>query len=122
MPLEISDRTSGDVTIVDVHGKATIGSNADLLTRHLRKLAADGARKILLNLAGLEQMDSSGIAAILGSYASLLRQGGSVKLSSPTNRVREVLEVMKLIHIIPTFEDEAEALSSFRKLGHPATP
>lgn len=122
MLLEISDRISGDVTIVDLHGKATIGENSDLLNRHLRKLAADGARKLLLNLAGLEQMDSSGIAAILATYASLLRQGGSMKLLSPTNRVREVLEAMKLIHIIPTFEDEPRALASFHEIGHSAAP
>jgi anti-sigma B factor antagonist len=122
MLLQISNRTSGDVTIVDLCGKATIGSNSDLLARHLRQLAADGAGKLLLNLAGLEQMDSSGIAAILGTYASLLRQGGSLKFLSPTHRVRDVLEAMKLIQIIPTFEDEAGALASFRELGHSATP
>jgi anti-anti-sigma factor len=122
MLLQISNRTSGDVTIVDLQGKATIGANTDLLGRHLRKLAADGARKLLLNLAGLEQMDSSGIAAILGSYTSLLRQGGTLKLLRPTDRVRDVLEAMKLIHIIPTFEDEAGALASFRQLGNSATP
>jgi anti-anti-sigma factor len=120
--LEISTRISGDVTIVDLQGKATIGPNADLLGRHLRKLATNGVSKILVNLADLEQMDSSGIATILGTYVSLLRQGGSLKLMRPTERVREVLRVMRLLTIVPTFEDEVEALASFPPLGHSATP
>ena len=112
---------SGDVTIVDLQGKATIGANTDLLSRHLQKLAANGVRKLLLDLADLEQIDSSGIAAILGTYVSLHRQGGSVKLMRPTVRIREVLEVMRL-SFIATFEDEVEALASFGPLGHSATP
>jgi anti-anti-sigma factor len=112
--LEISTRISGDVTIVDLQGKATIGTNADLLSQHLRKLTAGGARKLLLNLAELEQVDSSGIAAMLGTYVSLVRQGGSLKLLRPTSRVREVLEVMRLLNIVPTFENEVEAVASFR--------
>jgi anti-anti-sigma factor len=75
-----------------------------------------------VNLADLEQMDSSGIAAILATYVSLLRQGGSLKLLRPTERVREVLRVMRLLSIVPTFEDEVEALASFRAIGHSATP
>jgi anti-sigma B factor antagonist len=118
--LQIATRISGDVTIVNLQGKAIIGPNTDLLSRHLRKLAANGVRKLLLNLADLEQVDSSGIAAILGTYASLLREGGSLKLLRPTDRVREVLVVMRLLNIIPTFEDEVEALASFRPLNYSA--
>lgn len=120
--LEISTRISGDVTIVGLQGKATIGANTDLLSRQLRKLAADGVRKLLLDLADLEQIDSSGIAAILGTYVSLRRQGGSVKLVRPSDRVREVLEVMRLLEFIPAYEDEVEALASFQPLGHSARP
>ena len=120
--LEISTRISGDVTIVGLQGKATIGANTDLLSRHLRNLVANGVRKLLLDLVDLEQIDSSGIAAILGTYVSLNRQGGSVKLMRPTARVRDVLEVMHLVSFIATFEDEVEALASFRPLGHSARP
>jgi anti-sigma B factor antagonist len=121
MPLEISIRQSDGVAIVDLEGRATIGPNTDRLDRELRKLAADGARKILVNLAGLTMMDSSGIASIAGSYVSLTRQGGSLKLLSPSDRVREVLVVMRILNSIPTFEDEAEALASFSSATHSAT-
>lgn len=121
MPLEISTRLADDVTIVDLQGRATIGPNTDLLNRHLRKLTTDGARKLLLNLAGLTMMDSSGIATIAGTYVSLVRQGGSLKLLRPSPRVREVLVVMRILNSIPTFEDEAEALVSFRPVSQSAS-
>ncbi|HXN98271.1 MAG TPA: STAS domain-containing protein [Candidatus Acidoferrales bacterium] len=113
MPLEISIRESDGVTIVDLEGRASIGPNTDRLDHALRGLAADGVRKILVNLAGLTMMDSSGIATIAGTYVSLTRQGGSLKLLRPSDRVREVLVVMRILNSIPTYEDEAEALASF---------
>jgi anti-sigma B factor antagonist len=114
MPLEISIRQADDVTVLDLQGRATIGVNTDLLDRRLRELIAGGVRKLLVNLAGLTMMDSSGIAAIAGSYVSLVREGGSLKLLRPSDRVREVLHVMRLLNCIPTFEDDGEALASFR--------
>ncbi|MGB8523554.1 MAG: STAS domain-containing protein [Candidatus Acidiferrales bacterium] len=114
MPLEISIRESEGVTIVDLDGRASIGPNTDRLDRELRKLAAAGVRKILVNLAGLTMIDSSGIATIAGTYVSLAREGGSLKLMRPSDRVREVLTVMRILNSIPTFEDEAAALASFR--------
>ena len=120
--LRISIRESGDVTILDLQGKATIGVDNDLLSSHLRKLVGDGVRKLLLNLADLTQMDSSSIGTIAGTYVSFSRQGGSLKLLRPCGRVRMVLGVMRLLDIIPTFEDETQALASFRPRGHAATP
>ncbi len=114
MPLEISIRESEGVTIVDLEGRASIGPNTDRLDHELRKLAAAGVRKILVNLAGLTMIDSSGIATIAGTYVSLVREGGSLKLMRPSDRVREVLTVMRILNSIPTFEDEAAALASFR--------
>jgi anti-sigma B factor antagonist len=114
MPLEISIRESEGVTIVDLEGRASIGPNTDRLDHELRKLAAAGVRKILVNLAGLTMIDSSGIATIAGTYVSLAREGGSLKLMRPSDRVREVLTVMRILNSIPTFEDEAAALASFR--------
>lgn len=121
MPLEISIRQSDGVTIVDLEGRASIGPNTDRLNHELRRLTADGVRKILVNLAGLTMMDSSGIATIAGTYVSLTREGGSLKLLRPSDRVREVLVVMRILNSIPTFEDEAEALASFSTATRSAT-
>ena len=120
--LQISIRESGDVTILDLHGRATIGVDSDLLSGHLQKLVANGVRKLLLNLADATQVDSSSISAITGTYVSLSRQGGSLKLLRPGSRVRTVLRVIRLLDVIPTFEDETQALASFRPQGYSARP
>ena len=79
-------------------------------------------RKLLLNLADLTQVDSSGIGVIVETYVSLKRQGGDLKLLCPCGRVLEVLTVFRLLDTIPSFEDEAQALASFRPLRYFAKP
>ena len=120
MDLQISIRESGGVTILDLRGRATIGVDSDLLVSHLKKLIAGDVPKLLLNLTDVTQLDSSGISAIVGAYVSLSRQAGSLKLLCPRGRVRSVLTVVRLPNIIPTFDDEAEALASFRPRGQSA--
>jgi anti-anti-sigma factor len=120
LDLQLSIRESGDVTIVDLRGRATIGVDNDLLNRHLRKLVANGVRKLLLNLADVTQVDSSSIATIAGTFVSLSRQDGSLKLLRPRGRVLVVLGVMRLLDSIPTFENETQALASFRPRGYSA--
>ena len=88
--------------------------SSELLSGQLRKLVASGVRKVLLNLANLTQVDSSGVSVIVGTYVSLKRQDGDLKLLCPCGRVLEVLTVFHLLNTIPTFEDEAEAVASFR--------
>src|SRR6516164_4751347 len=81
--LQVSVRESGDVTILDVQGRATIGAGRFLLSVHLRELVARGVRKLLLNLADVKQLDRAGISPAVGTYVSLSRQGGSLKLVCP---------------------------------------
>jgi len=120
--LQISIRESGDVTILDLQGRATIGVDSDLLSSHLQRLGRAGVRKLLLNLSDVTQLDSSGISAITGMYVSLGRQGGVLKLLRPCGRVRAVLRVIRLLDLIPTFDDETQALASFRPQGYSARP
>ena len=122
MGLQISIRESADVTILDLQGKATIGVDSDLLSVQLKKLLAKGVRKLLLNLEDVTQLDSSGISAVVGAYVSLSRQGGSLKLLCPGGRVHDVLRVIRLADFIPTFENETQALASFRPQGYAAKP
>ena len=75
----------------------------------------------VLNLEGLTQVDSSGVSIIVEKYVFLKRQGGDLKLLCPSGRVLEVLSVLHLLGTIPTFEDETQALASFRPLGCSAT-
>lgn len=123
MGLQISIRESGDVTILDLRGRSTINDGeSDLLDSRIKGLVAKGARKLLLNLGDLTQVDSSGIGVIVGTYVSLRNQGGDLRLLRPRGLVLEVFGVLHLLKIIPMFEDEAKALASFRTRGYSATP
>jgi anti-sigma B factor antagonist len=120
--LQISIRESGDVTILDLQGRSTIDGESELLDNRLRKLIANGVRRVLLNLTDLTQVDSSGVGVIIDTYVSLKDQGGDLKLLCPRGRVREVLRVLRLLEIIPCFENETKALASFRPKTYFARP
>lgn len=114
MGLQIAIRQSDGVSILDLQGRATIGRGNDLLSSHLRKLIDDGTRKVLINLAGVLQVDSSSLSTIVRAFVSLERQGGSLKLLSPQGTVKLVLGTLHLLEAIPSYDDEGQALASFR--------
>jgi anti-sigma B factor antagonist len=114
MGLQISARKSGNVTVLDLQGRITIGVSNDTLGAELRRLAETPPCDILVNLAGVLQVDSSGISTLVRSFVTLERNAGNLKLLNPTGHVREVLELTRLIQSIPTYTDEAKALDSFR--------
>ena len=122
MGLQISIRESGEVTILDLRGRATIDpGESELVDRHLQELVANGSRKVLLNLTDLAQIDSSGISVIVGTCVSLRRLGGDLRVLRPSGLVLEVFRVLRLQESIPSFEDEAQALASFGSQGYAAT-
>ena len=122
MGLQLSIRKFAGVTILDLRGKSTIDGESELLSNRLRKLVANGATNLLLNLADLTQVDSSGVGVIISMYVSLRDQGGDLKLLRPRGRVLEVLRVLHLLDVIPSFEDETQALASFRPQSYFAAP
>jgi anti-sigma B factor antagonist len=113
MPLRISVRQLSGVNVLDLDGRLVIGPDAEALTARLQELSQQGARKILVNLAKVTQLDSSGICSLLQGYTAMKRSGGSFKLLHPGGHTREVLEVMRLTETIPTLDDEAQAVASF---------
>jgi anti-anti-sigma factor len=122
MSLHISIRESGDVTILDLRGKSTIsGGESELLSGYLKELVAKGVGKLLLNIRDLSQVDSSGVSIVVETYVSLKRRGGDLKLLCPGGRVLQVLTVLHLLDIIPSFDDEAQALASFVPRSHSAS-
>jgi anti-sigma B factor antagonist len=114
MDIQISTRKSGNATILDVRGRITSGPTGDSFRAELLKLAENAPLDLLVNLAEVTQMDSSGIGALVQSYVSLTRRGGRLRILNPTGKVREVLEVTRLTTSLPTYTDEAKALASFR--------
>ena len=121
MGLQISTRESGDVTILDLHGRVTIGADSELLRNRLKELVTHGFRKLLLNLADVNQVDSHGLSVIVETSASLQDQGGSLKFLRPSGRVLAVLQVTHVLEIIPSFDDETQARASFQARGYSAT-
>ena len=123
MGLTISIRESGDVTILDLMGRATINDGeSELLSRQLEELIGKGVVKFLFNLAELSQIDSSGLSVIATTCASLRERGGDLRFLRPRHAVLEALKVLHLPEVIPTFEDENQALASFRLRGRLAMP
>jgi anti-sigma B factor antagonist len=113
MGLQLFVRHSADVAIIDVHGKATIGPANDILRNQLRRLIEGGTSKVLVNLTDATQLDSSSIGTIVSAFISLKRQGANLKLLRPRGNVRLVLETVHLLDVIPSIEDEPQAIASF---------
>ena len=113
MGLQLFIRNAADVVIVDLHGKATIGLANDFLDSQLRQLIEVGTSKLLVNLADVTQLDSSSIASLVRAFTTLRHRGASLKLLRPRGNVRLVLETVHVLDVIPTIEDETQAIASF---------
>ena len=112
--LSIKDREVGDVTILDLSGKITIGEGSVQLREAVRRLLDDGKKKILLNLGEVAYVDSSGIGELVSSYTTTNNQGGHLKLLNLTKKIQDLLMITKLLTVFETFESEASALESFK--------
>jgi anti-anti-sigma factor len=112
--LQLFIRQAADIVIVDLHGRATIGRANDFFDSQLQQLIEVGTGKILVNLTDATQLDSSSIGSIVRAFTSLKHRGASLKLLAPRGNVRLVLEAVHLLDLIPTIEDETEAISSFK--------
>ena len=101
------------VTGDELPDAARIGEGSIALRDAVRNLAADGKKKILLNLAGVSYIDSSGIGELIANYTTVSRQGGQLKLLNLTDRIQNLLVITKLLTVFDAYEDEGEALKSF---------
>jgi anti-anti-sigma factor len=113
LPMEINVREFGDVSILDVHGRLTIGEPADQLHDALQSVVQKGAKRVVVVLNGIPQIDSSGISTLVRISIKLAREGGVLRLVCGPGRVRDALTVTRLVEAIPTFETESAALANF---------
>jgi anti-sigma B factor antagonist len=112
--LDVKERQAGDVTILDMNGSIRIGEGAIALRDEVRKLVGQGKKKVLLNLGGVGYMDSSGVGELIANYTTLSRDGGQLKLLNLTEKIQNLLVITKLLTVFDTYDNEAEALSSFK--------
>ena len=113
MSMKLTTREVNGVTIVDLSGKITLGEGGMTLRDEVRKLLAKGSKKIVLNLAEVNYIDSSGLGELVSSYTSVKNSGGELKLLNLTSRVRDLLVITKLVTVFDVKDDEAAAVSSF---------
>ncbi|CAN5220318.1 STAS domain-containing protein [soil metagenome] len=111
--LNISERQAGDVTILDLDGKVTIGEGSVALRTTIRRLLGEGKNKILLNLGSVGYVDSSGIGEFVSSFTAVKKEGGVLKLLNLTQKIQDLLAITKLLTVFDVFENEGDALSSY---------
>jgi len=112
--LNINERQAGDVTVLDMSGKITIGEGSVSLRAAIRRLLEEGKKRILLNLAGVSYIDSSGIGELVSSFTAINKEGGQLKLLNLTQKLQDLLTITKLLTVFDVYESEAEALNSFK--------
>ena len=111
--MQITERQVGDVMILDLKGKITLGEGDELLKDKVNSLVNQGHKKIVLNLADVPYIDSAGLGEVVRTYTTVSRQGGSLKLLNLTKRITDLLSITKLLTVFETFESENDAVRSF---------
>jgi anti-sigma B factor antagonist len=112
--MEIAERSAGNVTVLDVSGRITLGEGDVLLKDKLHSLLNQGRKDVLLNLADVNYVDSAGLGAIVSAYTTVTRAGGSLKLANITKKLQDLLSITKLLTVFETFDSEDEALRSYK--------
>lgn len=112
--MKIETRTIGDVHILDCSGKITLGEGTMAVRNTVRDILKGNGKKIILNLADVNYIDSSGIGELVSTYTTVTNNGGQLKLLSLTKKIQELLAITKLLTVFQVFENEQAALDSFR--------
>ena len=111
--MQIEERAVGDVVVLDLKGKITLGEGDELLKDKVNSLVNQGKKKIVLNLADVPYIDSAGLGEVVRTYTTVSRQGGSLKLLNLTKRITDLLAITKLLTVFETFDAESDAIKSF---------
>jgi anti-sigma B factor antagonist len=113
MSVKLNTRQTGDVTVIDVSGRITLGEGSSSIRDEVRNLTASGNRKILLNLGDVSYIDSTGIGELVAGFTSATKAGGTMKLLNPTKRVQDLLRISTVNTVFDVHEDEEHAVQSF---------
>ena len=113
--MQIAERESGAVTVLDLSGKITLGEDGNLLKDKLQSLLHQNKKNILFNLAQVSYVDSAGLGAIVSAYTTVTREGGTLKLANVTKKLQDLLSITKLLTVFETFDSEDEAIRSYTK-------
>ncbi|MGE5569015.1 MAG: STAS domain-containing protein [Rhodospirillales bacterium] len=114
MSLKISVRQVGSVAVLDLSGRITLGEASGSLRDTIKDLLSKGQKNVILNLADVSYIDSSGLGELVGGFATVSNRGGSLKLLNVQQRVDELMQITKLYSVFEAFTDEAAAVQSFQ--------
>lgn len=113
MALKLSKRAEGDVTVVEAVGRIVLGEETNILREQVKAMLASGSKKIVLNLAQVDFIDSSGLGALVGLHSTAQAQGAKIRLANITKRFHELLLITKLLTVFDVYPSEPEAVRSF---------
>ena len=113
MSVKLTTRQVGDVTVVDVAGRITLGEGSATLRDAMRDMVSKNQKKILLNLGEVSYIDSSGIGELVSGFTTVTNSGGNLKLLNLNKRVKDLLQITKLYTVFDVHEDEAGEIRSF---------
>ena len=113
MSVKLSTRQVGDVSVVDVAGRITLGEGSSALRETLREMVSKNQKKILLNLGDVSYIDSSGIGELVSGFTTVTNSGGQLKLLNLNKRVKDLLQITKLYTVFDVHDDEAHAIRAF---------
>jgi len=111
--MDIDERVLGDVTVLDLKGKMTLGEGDELLKDKTNSLVSQGRKNLVLNLEAVPYIDSAGLGEIVRTYTTVSRQGGKLKLANLTKRIRDLLSITKLLTVFETFDSVEDAVRSY---------
>lgn len=111
--MKIEMRTIGDIRVLDCSGKITLGEGTMTVRNTVLDVLKDGGKKIILNLADVNYIDSSGIGELVRTYITVSSAGGQLKLLRLTNKIQELLQITKLLTVFQVYDSESAALASF---------
>ena len=113
MAVSFQVKNTGDVCVLSPEGKIVIGDEVGALREKIKQLLDSGNKNILMNLANVSYIDSTGVGALVGSFTTIRNQGGQMKLSNLSQRVKDILLVTKLLTVFDVYENETEGAKSF---------
>ena len=113
MNMKASTRQQQDITIVDLSGQIKLGEGSSVLRDTVKDLVGKGRKKILLNLADINYIDSSGVGELVSAFTSVRNEGGELKLLHLTKKVHDILQITKLYTVFDVRDNEAAAISAF---------
>lgn len=114
MSLKMTNSEVDSVSVVELDGRIVLGEESSSLREKLKSLVAAGKKKIVLNMANIEYIDSSGLGALVAAHVSAKTQGASVRLCNLGKKFHDVMQMTRLLTVFDVYDKQAAAVSSFQ--------